>query len=199
MKKIQCDVDIDFFDRDTLLCSIHHRTASRIDKNELKKHNSGIYLQKIPFDPASGLSSIDYISAENRGYFKIDILNVSAYKGISSEQHITRLLTIEPLWDLLHEKDVCDQLSHINGYHLLLSTVNPRTIEELAMVLALIRPGKKHLVNKCSKEGFGSIRDEIWEKTTNGSYAFKKSHAISYAHLIIMQLNLICENLNEPS
>ena len=37
------------------------------------------------------------------------------------------------------------------------------------------------------------IEAEIWTKPTDGSYAFKKSHAISYAHLIVMQLNLICE------
>jgi len=193
MIKIQCDVDIDFFDRDDLLSTIPHRVASRFDHGKLVKHNSGIYLQNIPFDPINGISSIDYESAEKRGYFKIDILNVNAYKGIKNEKHIEQLLSTEPLWDLLHENTICDQLSHINGYHSLISTVNPRSIEELAMVLALIRPGKKHLIDRCAKSGFDSIQEEIWKKTTDGSYAFKKSHAIAYAHLIIMQLNLICE------
>lgn len=192
---IQADVDIDFFDRETLLTKIPHVVASRVDKDEIKKHNTGVYFQKIPVNPLTGLSSIDYETAENRGYFKIDLLNVNVYKDIKNEQHIDRLLSIEPLWELLYEKDICDQLFHINGYHNLLLRLKPKSITELAMVLALIRPGKKHLTEKCEKEGFESIKDEIWLKTED-TYSFKKSHAVSYAHVIILQLNLICEQLS---
>lgn len=193
MSKIDCDVDIDFLDRTHVLSLIPHSVASRIEDGVYKKHNTGVYLQEIPTNPLTGLSSIDYETAAKRGYFKIDFLNVSAYTGVIDEAHIERLLAVEPVWELLHEKDVCEKLAHINGYHNLVSKLNPQSITELAMVLALIRPGKKHLVSKCEAEGFESIRDEIWKKPEDGSYYFKHSHSIGYAHLIIMQLNLLCE------
>ena len=195
MSRSQCDVDIDFPDRDVLLSKITHTTASRLEKGTFKKHNTGVYLQSIPVNPLTGLCTIDYEAAEKRGYFKIDFLNVNAYQGIKNEDHIVQLLEADPLWDLLYEREVCDQLIHINGYHNLLAKLMPKSINDLAIVLALIRPGKKHLLNKCMEEGFGSIESEIWLKSDTG-YTFKKSHGIAYSHLIIMQLNLICEKIS---
>lgn len=188
------DIDIDFDNRDKVLGLIKYIPASKIDGLEIKKHNTGIYVQEIPTYPLTGSSSIDYKEAEERGFFKLDFLNVSAYKGIKSKDHIKKLLDIKPQWELLHEKDICDQLVHVNGYHQLLKKLNPTSIIELAMVLALIRPGKKHLISKCVDQGFDSIKNEIWEKTED-NYSFKKSHAVSYAHLVIMQLNLLYEDL----
>jgi hypothetical protein len=186
------DIDIDFVDRNQILDIIKNIPAS-LDGN--KKHNTGVYVQPIPINPLTGNANIDYKTAEDRGYFKIDFLNVSAYQGVRNEDHLVQLLNTEPLWDLLHEKEVCDQLFHVNGYHTLLKTLNPRTIEELAMVLAMIRPGKKHLVPICQDQSFQAIKDEIWVKTED-SYFFKQAHAISYAAVIVVQLNLICEKIN---
>jgi DNA polymerase III alpha subunit len=95
----------------------------------------------------------------------------------------------------MYEKEVCDQLFHVNGYHTLLAQLKPTNILELATVLALIRPGKKHLVPVCIEKGFQAIQDEVWIKTEEG-YSFKKSHAVGYAHVIVMQLNLICERVS---
>ena len=186
------DIDIDFVDRSKVLDIVKHVSAS-IDG--IKKHNTGVYVQPIPINPLTGYASIDYKTAEDRGYFKLDFLNVSAYNGVKNEEHLIQLLNTEPLWDLLHEKEVCDQLFHVNGYHTLLRSLNPRTIEELAMVLAMIRPGKKHLVPICQDQGFQAIKNEIWIKVKD-SYFFKQSHAISYAAVIVVQLNLICEKIN---
>ena len=186
------DIDIDFVDRSKVLEIIKHVPAS-IDGN--KKHNTGVYVQPIPINPLTGYANIDYKTAEDRGYFKIDFLNVSAYQGVRNEDHLVQLLNTEPLWDLLHEKEVCDQLFHVNGYHTLLNALTPKTIEELAMVLAMIRPGKKHLIPICQDQGFQAIKDDIWVKPINDSYTFKKSHGHSYAALIIVQLNLICEKI----
>jgi hypothetical protein len=186
------DIDIDFVDRNQILDIIKNIPAS-LDGN--KKHNTGVYVQPIPINPLTGNANIDYKTAEDRGYFKIDFLNVSAYQGVRNEDHLVQLLNTEPLWDLLHEKEVCDQLFHVNGYHTLLRTLNPRTIEELAMVLAMIRPGKKHLVPICQDYGFQAIKNDIWIKVED-SYFFKQSHAISYAAVIVVQLNLICEKIN---
>jgi len=186
------DIDLDFPDRTQVLDIIKHVPAVMA---EGKKHNTGVYCHEIPMNPLTGMSSIEYGPAEERGYFKIDFLNVSAYNGVRNEEHVKELLSVEPLWDLMYEKDVCDQLFHINGYHTLLAQLRPTNISELAMVLALIRPGKKHLIPVCQEKGFETIKDEIWQKTDE-AYFFKKSHAVGYAHLIVMQLNLICERIS---
>lgn len=189
------DIDIDFPDRKTVLDLIKHIPAMIDDNGTFKKHNTGVYCHSIPYNPLTGTASIDYKSAEDRGYFKIDFLNVTAYKDVKNEEQLTNLLNTEPLWDLLYEKEICDQLFHINGYHNLLAELKPTSIVELAMVLAMIRPGKKYLIPVCKDKGFHSIKDEIWTKTED-SYFFKKAHAISYASVIVVQLNLICEKLS---
>lgn len=189
------DIDIDFFDRDTALKLLKHIPASRIDNDEIKKHNTGVYLHQVPTDPLTGLASLDYDDAEKRGYFKVDFLNVSIYKDIKSEEEIVNLLKIEPLWDLLEQKEFCDLIFHVNGYHDLIARLKPRSIEQLAMFLAILRPGKKHLVPTCETKGWDSIKDEIWEKTDD-SYSFKKSHAVAYAHAIVVQMNKICEGIS---
>jgi DNA polymerase III alpha subunit len=107
------------------------------------------------------------------------------------------LLAAVPLWDLLEDPAVCDQLFHINGYHNLIAKLKPKSIEELSMFLALLRPGKKHLIPVCEKEGFQGIENEIWTKTDD-AYFFKKAHAVAYAHVIVVQLNLLCERVSYP-
>lgn len=189
------DIDIDFADRSKILDIIDHVPASRIEGQDIKKHNTGVYCQPIPVNPLTGMSSIDYKEAEDRGYFKIDFLNVSVYQDVKNEEHLNKLLETEPIWELLEDQTVCDQMFHINGYHNLVSKLKPRSIEQLAMFLALLRPGKKHLVAQCEQQGFDSIKDEIWTKTEDG-YSFKKAHAIAYAHVIKVQLNLLCEQIN---
>jgi hypothetical protein len=188
------DIDIDFLNRTAALDVIKHVPASLEDG---KKHNTGVYCHEIPTNPLTGNASIDYKVADARGYFKIDFLNVSAYEGVRSEEHLKELLAVEPLWDLLEDPAVCDQLFHINGYHNLIAKLRPKSIEELSMFLALLRPGKKHLIPVCEKEGFQSIENEIWTKTDD-AYFFKKAHAVAYAHVIVVQLNLLCKRVSYP-
>jgi DNA polymerase III alpha subunit len=190
------DIDIDFASRDLVLDKIKHAVAARIEGNDAKKHNTGVYCHEIPVNPLTGLASIDYDEAESRGYFKIDFLNASVYNDIRDENHIIELLKVEPLWDLLEQKDFCDMIFHVNGYHELVATLKPKNIEQLAMFLALLRPGKKHLIPICQEKGFDAIKDEIWVKNED-AYTFKKSHAVAYAHAIVVQMNRICESLSQ--
>jgi hypothetical protein len=188
------DIDIDFPNRALALDVIKHVPASLEDG---RKHNTGVYCHSIPVDPLTGQASINYKEAEERGYFKIDFLNVSAYEGVRSEEHLKELLDATPLWDLLEDPAVCGQMFHINGYHNLIAKLKPQSIEELAMFLALLRPGKKHLIPVCEEKGFQAIDQEIWVKTED-AYFFKKAHAIAYAHVIVVQLNLLCEMVSYP-
>ena len=68
----------------------------------------------------------------------------------------------------------------------------PNSIEQLAMILSMIRPGKRYLVGN----SWEVIEKDIWQKTDG--YFFKRSHAIGYATLIVVQLNLIVESASRP-
>jgi len=183
------DIDLDFADRTQALRVLKHVDAS-LD-NTFKKHNTGVYCTSVPYNPITGISTLDYKSAEERGYFKIDFLNVSVYEGVQNKQHLTKLLETEPLWDLLLEDDFVNKLFHINGHGSILRQVKPTSIEQLAAVLAMIRPAKRYLIGK----DWTTVMTEIWTKPENDDYYFKKAHAIAYAHVIVVQMNLICEQL----
>lgn len=185
------DIDIDFANRSVALEKFKHVTASIADNETFKKHNTGVYCTSIPYNPITGLSTIDYKEAEDRGYFKIDFLNVSVYDGVKDENHLTQLMNQEPLWDLLDQDDFCNLLFHVNGHGTILREMKPRTIEQLAAVLAMIRPAKRYLIGK----DWTTVMTEVWTKPENDEYYFKKAHAVAYAHVIVVQMNLICENL----
>ena len=188
--KISTDIDIDFLNRDDILKYIKHIPATLRQKDVLKKHNSGVYFNPIPHDPLTGLAAIDFREAEDRGYFKIDFLNNTLYDGIKDEAHLDRLVATEPLWELFEEKDVVSQLAHIHNHYDVVNLLKPKSIEQLAAVLAVIRPAKKHL----ARQGWSQIMKEVWIKPDEeNGYYFKKSHAISYATAVVVQLNLICE------
>lgn len=186
------DIDIDFSDRDKALSVLKHIRASRKDVGGQVPHNTGVYLQSIPYDPITNLANIDYRSAEERGYFKIDFLNVNVYNGVIDETHLKHLMEVEPLWDLLKQDEFTNLLFHLNGHGSILRTMKPTNIEQLAAVLAMIRPAKRHLIGKSWEEVF----EEVWAKPTTGEYYFKKAHAVGYAMAIVVQMNLICEQIN---
>ena len=99
------DIDIDFIDREQALKLFKHTVASRNDDGKLVKHNTGVYMHEVPVDAVTSLCSVPYEQAEEQEFFKIDFLNVSIYKGVRNEEHLTELLETEPLWDLLEQDD----------------------------------------------------------------------------------------------
>lgn len=187
------DIDIDFFDRTTLLDIVQHRVAMRKNKDENVKHNTGVYFQEIPHDPFTNLSVIDYKSAEERGYFKIDILNVNVYENVKDEEHLIRLLNTEPNWSLLEYREIVDQLFHINGHYDIVNKLKPKSVEQLAAVLAIIRPAKRYLIDSDWKQ----INEEVWKVSEGEDYYWKKSHAFAYACVVIVQLNALCEQVGQ--
>lgn len=182
------DIDIDFADRDIILSHIEHRVA-KLDTG--KKHNTGVYATEVPHNPVNNLSTIEHKTAEERGYFKLDFLNVSIYKDVENEQHLTQLMERTPLWQLLEHKDFVDKVFHLSGHDKLLKQLRPDTLEKLAATLAIIRPAKRHLAT----QSWEKILSEVWTKPIGNEYYFKKSHAHSYAMACIVHINLICEEL----
>jgi DNA polymerase III alpha subunit len=186
------DIDIDFFDREQALDLFKHVKASRVDDDKLVKHNTGIYLHEVPMNAVKGVCSVPYDVAEDRGYFKIDFLNVGIYKGVRDETHLVDLMNREPLWDLLEQDDFVNLLFHVNGHGSILREMKPATVEQLAAILAMIRPAKRHLIGKSWNE----VMKEVWLKPNNNEYYFKKSHATAYAVAVVVQMNLICEQIS---
>ena len=183
------DIDIDFADRDIVLSRIQHRVA-RLDSG--KKHNTGVYVTEIPHNPFNEIATINHKAAEERGYFKLDFLNVSIYKDVRDEAHLTELMERTPIWQLLEHKDFSENVFHLNGHGALLKQLKPQSVEQLAATLAIIRPAKRHLAN----ESWETIMKEVWTKPTDGAYYFKKAHAVSYAMACVVHINLLCETIS---
>jgi len=183
------DIDIDFANREHILSKLKYHTAILTDG---KKHNTGVYVTQIPNDPRTNLATIEYKQAEKRGYFKIDFLNVSLYNEIKDEQHLYDLMNRSPMWNLLEHDIFVDKLFHLSGHGDICKQLKPTSIQQLAAVLAIIRPAKRHL----QKEDWETIIEQVWEKPKDGAYYFKKAHAVSYAVAVVVHMNLLCEKFS---
>ena len=188
-KELMPDIDIDFADRTIVLAQLKHRVA-KLDTN--KKHNTGVYATEIPHNPVDNLATVDYKTAEERGYFKLDFLNVSNYNDVRDETHLTELMGKEPLWQLLEHEDFSEKVFHLNGHNALLKQLKPTSVQQLAATLAIIRPAKRYLAN----QSWETIMKEVWIKPEDNQYFFKKAHAVSYATACVVHMNLLCEQLS---
>lgn len=181
------DIDIDFGNRELILEHIKHISAAMRNVTPMRKHNTGVYVTEVPYDALNDMANIDYTEAEDRGYVKLDFLNVHVYQEIKSEQELIGLMK-EPNWSLLNKKEFVEQLVHLgNHFNNLQRMPEPvDSIPRLAMFLACIRPAKKHLIGKLWYE----VAQTVWDKTDDG-YSFKKSHSVAYAHLVVVHMNYL--------
>lgn len=189
--KFKSDIDIDFGDREAALKLLNYIPAGIVRDGKLVKHNTGVYVTDIPTDPFTGTASIDHKVAEELGYTKLDLLNVSLYNQIKNEEHLIHLMSTDPDWSKIYDPEFCSKLIHIgNHYKTLISfpeAVN--SIPRLMMFMAVIRPAKRHLIGLPWSE----VAKTIWETPIDGSYGFKKSHSCAYAHLVVVNINLLTE------
>jgi len=185
---MSADIDIDLADRDQLLKLIQATPARQLHQGQVRRHNSGVYVTDIPWDPVNACSAIDYEQAEQLGYFKIDLLNMSVYQLIKSEEHYQQLLSREPDWSRLWtDPEWAKQLVHVGNYTDLLASMKPDSITRMAAFIAIIRPGKAHLQNRPWAEVFATV----WDGDNSKGFTFKHSHSISYAALVALHMNLI--------
>jgi len=185
---MSADIDIDFADRNKILNLIQHTPARQTVDGRARRHNSGVYVTAVPQDAMSGCVAIEYQEAESRGYFKIDLLNVSVYELIQNEEHYQALLTRLPTWSRLWlEPAWAEQLIHIGRYNTLLASMRPDSIERMAAFISIIRPGKAHLQNL----PWDQVFDSVWDGDSSRGFVFKKSHAIGYAKLVALHMNLL--------
>jgi hypothetical protein len=100
---------------------------------------------------------------------------------------------IDPDLKKLKDPSFVEKLIHLNNqfYNLQKMPEPVDSITRLAMFLAVIRPGKKHLIGN----RWVDVGKSVWDKGTDG-YTFKRSHAVAYAHLVVVHMNLLTDSLN---
>lgn len=187
---MSADIDIDLADREQVLKLIQATPARQVTQGQVRRHASGVYVTNIPMDPVNACAAIDYETAEQLGYFKIDFLNMTVYQLIQNQEHYNEMLNKEPLWERLWtEPDWARQLVHVGNYTELLQIMRPDSIPRMAAFISIIRPGKAHLQNKDWSTVFASV----WDGDNSRGFVFKKSHAVSYAVLVALHMNLLSQ------
>ena len=184
------DVDIDChptFKPSTIFPSWPRATILKDGK--LSAHPCGVYPQRMAVDPVTGLSAIPYDQAEDFGYLKVDFLHLTVYQHFKDRAEIDDLLTKEPDWSLLQLPSAQSKIFQLGKHGELLSDLKPKSIMELADIMALIRPGKKAFIGLYKKER-EAARKILFAKDESG-YSFKKSHALAYSYVVLLQLHLI--------
>ena len=185
---MSADIDIDFADRDQVLKLISATPARQITQNQVRRHNSGVYVTDIPWDPVNACAAIDYETAEQLGYFKIDMLNMTVYQLIKDQAHYEQMLATDPPWSRLWtDPEWAKNLAHVGNYTELLQSMRPDSIPRMAAFISVIRPGKAHLQN----QPWDRVFESVWDGDDSRGFVFKKSHAISYAALVALHMNLI--------
>ena len=69
----------------------------------------------------------------------------------------------------------------------LLAAMQPDSIPRMAAFISVIRPGKAHLQRKTWDQVFESV----WDGDDSKGFVFKHSHAISYAALVALHMNIL--------
>lgn len=189
------DIDLDLRS-DTPISKIFPawRQAMQIVNGRAMKHPCGIHPQAIPVDPITKLAAIPHRDAATIGYFKIDMLHNTVYNYFESKEQVEALLEVDPPWDLLKSATVVKQLFQISKHFDLIRQLKPRSIQDLADAIALIRPGKRNLVEKYISNK-DVVRKFLYDKS-EGEYAFKRGHAIAYAQVIVLQLHLVSAGIS---
>ena len=185
---MSADIDLDLADRRKILDLIKHTPARQLHEGRVRSHNSGVYVTDIPYDAVHGCAAIDYHTAEQRGYFKLDFLNMSVYQLIRDPAHYEQLLTQTPDWSRLwQDPEWSSQLVHIGNYTHLLQSMRPDSTTRMAAFISVIRPGKAHLQNRPWDQVFASV----WDGDNSRGYVFKKAHSLGYAKLVELHMNLL--------
>lgn len=191
---MSADIDIDLANRDQLISLLQVTPARQMHQDQARRHNSGVYPTDIPWDPVNQCAAIDYETAEKLGYFKIDLLNMTVYQLIRDQEHYDQMLSQTPDWSRLWTDSAwASQLVHVGNYTELLKSMRPDSIPRMAAFISIIRPGKAHLQN----QPWDRVFETVWDGDSSQGFVFKKSHAISYAVLVALHMNLLSQS-DEP-
>ncbi len=207
MKFSDLDLDIPSMESDNIKKTLI-RGSVLTDRGDYQPHPAGIYFYKsIP--AFSGIALYDYKIMEQYNFQKIDILNNTFLDDINSiefEDYLQKIDSEDIDWELLWEYKDPYQLSKYPG---ILKEFQVSSIMDLAIVLAIIRPGSlvnydkmktyihtSTLLNKKSKKDYEILKetygipifDEQFKELgkDNSSFRYKKPHSIGYAYVLLI-------------
>lgn len=165
-------------------CAIYNEETER-----LQPHPSGVVIEDAPVDPVTELSCLHYTDCDRLGLYKVDLLTNNSYNIFKDQEEMNRYRDMEPDFSLLQVEAICTKLPHIGNHYDMVKELKPSTISELADLLALMRPGKIHLIEDYANPNKkGTVIKNLYRESVNGMY-FKKSHAIGYAVMIVTVMN----------
>lgn len=151
----------------------------------------------MPQDPMTGLAAIPYTAAFDYGYIKVDLLHLTILDSFSSKAEVRKLMNTEPDWNLLDREDIVSELFQLSKHFDLINRIRPRNVDELADTIALIRPGKRYLLDEYLVSR-ATAREFLYKPPLDKNVNwFKKSHAIAYAFNVILQLHKIKERIDK--
>lgn len=197
------DVDIDLKDRDSVANLFEFTPASELnpEQTRLVKHKTGLHPQAVPVEPETGLCVFPYAHANDLDYYKIDLIPNHIYDEIESRDHLRELVAAPIDWNwfldarfYVRDTPIGESLTHLGSYYDLVRKYPPGSIEDIAILLALLRPGKHDLIGLA----WDKIKEMIWQPTSSGAtkaYVFKKPHAFSFALMVTVHAKLIAEKL----
>lgn len=190
------DIDIDLtptFDPTTLFPEVV--VGSNVKNKQLMKHPCGVYFQNIPIDPITKLAAIPHKEATKLGYFKVDFLSLTLLDKVKSKSEIRELIKQEPNWLLLEDEAVVSNLFQIKHQYEIINKIKPKSVQELADVIAIVRPSKRKYLTQYlhDKE---KIRPLLYRLEDDDKSSFKRGHAIAYALTIIVELHVIERLIN---
>lgn len=184
------DIDIDTlptFDPKDIFPDVVY--ASIINNGRYKKHPAGVYFQPVPVEPTQQVASVPYNLAHAFGLFKVDFLHLSLLEMFDSKEQMRELMKKPPNWSLLQDEDAVADLFQLKNHIDVLRYIQPVSVQELADCVALIRPGKRYLLDLYKRDP-KYARQELYKKPLPDG-CFKKAHAIAYAFNIVLQLHMI--------
>ena len=88
------------------------------------------------------------------------------------------------------DPNIVPKLFQLHRNYTLLSRVKPRSVQEIADCIALIRPYKKEYQEVYLLDR-DKVRPLLYRQEGDDKSSFKRSHAISYALTVVLQLHLI--------
>jgi hypothetical protein len=113
---------------------------------------------------------------------------MSVYSLVKDPAHYEQMLAAEPPWTRLWtDPEWTNQLVHIGNYTELLKSMQPDSIPRMAAFISVIRPGKAHLQN----QPWTQVFESVWDGDLSRGYSFKKAHAVGYAALVALHMNLL--------
>lgn len=191
-KFFDADIDIDLANPDRVRDLFKNKItpALQIEQGEVKQHLVGVYFQTIPKDKETGIAAIPPDEAIKFGFLKVDLLSLKLLKYFESKQEIKNILKKDPDWSMLEKKEIVEQLFQLHNHFKIVAKVKPKSIEEIADTLALIRPNKRKYLEEYLKNK-DVVRKVLYVREPEDKSSFKKSHAVAYALLVALNLHLI--------